>query len=179
MAQNNATRQFTLDDLRARCAIVGECWVWQGHTNKQGYGRIKWGGKRSMTTHRLAFAVANDLNVNDLPPSVVIRHTCDNPPCVNPDHLLAGTHADNCRDKIERGRDVGCHTPRTHCPHGHPYDEANVYITSRGWRACRACHIQRCRDYYYNRGYGKGVNRTMTPIEPDAPEGEPTEPDDD
>ena len=53
--------------------------------------------------HRVAYAIANGLSMEDIE-GVVIRHTCDNPPCINPEHLLAGTHADNTDDMMQRGR---------------------------------------------------------------------------
>ncbi len=52
-----------------------------------------------------------------IPPDEVVRHTCDEPSCVNPDHLLIGTHADNMRDKVERGRQARGDTHRSRtCP---------------------------------------------------------------
>jgi len=52
--------------------------------------------------HRFAYGVTNGF----VPPSVLIRHSCDNPPCCNPGHLLTGSPADNMRDRDERGRHV-------------------------------------------------------------------------
>ena len=79
------------------------CWVYLGNILRAGgYGRIKLGGV-NYRAHRLAYAVANGMNIEDIG-DVVIRHSCDNPPCVNPAHLLPGTHTDNMRDKVERGR---------------------------------------------------------------------------
>jgi hypothetical protein len=81
------------------CMIVTEsgCWEWQGYREPGGYGQIRINGKLHKT-HRLAF----ELTYGESP--LVVRHTCDNPPCCNPNHLLGGTHADNVADKIERGR---------------------------------------------------------------------------
>lgn len=53
--------------------------------------------------HRVAYCEANGLLLSDIT-GLVVRHKCDNPPCVNPDHLELGTVADNNRDKIDRGR---------------------------------------------------------------------------
>lgn len=72
------------------------CWPWTGGVNSGGYGNS---GRRQMS-HREAYRMA----VGPIGPGVVIRHTCDNPPCCNPAHLLAGTQGDNIRDAITRGR---------------------------------------------------------------------------
>jgi hypothetical protein len=54
----------------------------------------------SVAAHRVAWTIANDAE----PGSLLVRHRCDNPTCCNPAHLELGTHADNMRDKVERGR---------------------------------------------------------------------------
>lgn len=76
-----------------------ECWPWTGWTTSQGYGVIGLGG-RDEKAHRAAWIVTR----GPIPRGLVIRHTCDNPPCVNPTHLLLGTQLDNIRDRVERGR---------------------------------------------------------------------------
>lgn len=73
------------------------CWPWTLLVNDHGYGRI---GKEN-SAHRVMWRVVN----GPIPPSVIIRHSCDNPPCCNPAHLLSGTPADNTRDMVERGRE--------------------------------------------------------------------------
>lgn len=75
------------------------CWVWQGKTCRDGYGRWKIGGAY-YAAHRVAYASWNE----PVHSGVVIRHSCDNPSCINPVHLLAGTVADNMNDRQERGR---------------------------------------------------------------------------
>lgn len=75
------------------------CWPWTGCRSKQGYGYLNVGGKYTRTS-RLSYV----LNVAPIPPGMIVRHRCDNPPCVNPSHLLVGTHLDNVRDARERGR---------------------------------------------------------------------------
>lgn len=76
-----------------------ECWVWKGLLDRRGYGRIYWNGSMC-AAHRVAFNLA----YHAIPEGVVIRHTCDNPPCCNPKHLAMGTQADNMRDMVHKNR---------------------------------------------------------------------------
>lgn len=78
---------------------VDECIVWSGAKNAKGYGHLYHDG-RKVLAHRLAFCRARGYWPN------ICRHACDNPACVNPDHLLDGTVADNNRDMFDRGRFV-------------------------------------------------------------------------
>jgi HNH endonuclease len=76
-----------------------ECWPWLGRKDKRGYGRFYLRNKH-YAAHRVAHVIASGVDPREL----VIRHTCDNPICVNPDHLIPGTVKDNVRDKMARGR---------------------------------------------------------------------------
>lgn len=67
-----------------------------------GYGNLSFAGKKT-AAHRVVYAIHYCVPLEMLQ-GTVIRHTCDNPRCINPYHLLAGTHADNMRDKAVRGR---------------------------------------------------------------------------
>lgn len=80
-----------------------ECLEFTGHRDKDGYGRVHHKGKQ-VPAHRLAYAVANDLEYTAIPSSMVVRHKCDNPSCVEPTHLELGTQQDNQQDVIKRGR---------------------------------------------------------------------------
>ena len=86
------------------------CVLWTGtkqtpsRVGKGGYGRIAMPGEgRQRFAHRVAYEVAHGVTLER---SDVVRHTCDTPLCVNPEHLILGTQADNIRDAIKRGRHV-------------------------------------------------------------------------
>lgn len=78
-----------------------ECKEWTGGTSS-GYGMV-WIKNRNVGAHRIAYCKANNISLESIK-GLVVRHQCDNPICVNPDHLLVGTHLDNAHDRISRGR---------------------------------------------------------------------------
>lgn len=75
------------------------CWEWTRSTKRYGYGRVKIGG-RAMIASRVAWELANDEALGDR----FALHTCDNPKCCKPAHILAGDHAENMRQARERSR---------------------------------------------------------------------------
>lgn len=76
-----------------------ECWPWIGATDKDGYGRFRWQYKM-FRAHSVAFRCS--FPDEELTPCVL--HTCDNPPCCNPNHLFGGTNRDNVNDRNSKGR---------------------------------------------------------------------------
>jgi hypothetical protein len=80
------------------------CWEWTANTDPDGYGRFKLNTKQ-LGAHRVAYT----LTKGEIPDGLMVRHTCDNPACCNPDHLILGTHADNMTDMAERNR---CNPPK-------------------------------------------------------------------
>lgn len=76
-----------------------ECWEWKGYLTEAGYGQIKIDGQ-AKSCHRTAVEA---LGVR-LGPDDVVMHTCDNPPCCNPRHLVVGTHAQNVADRVAKHR---------------------------------------------------------------------------
>lgn len=76
-----------------------ECWIWQGTFLVKGYGVCTVEGKQ-VRAHRRSY----ELSFGEIPEGLIICHKCDNPKCVNPNHLFAGTHVDNAHDRDAKGR---------------------------------------------------------------------------
>jgi hypothetical protein len=87
--------------LRRSCVKdpITECWNWSKALLASGYGQITWNGI-NYRAHRLAYEVFKETTIGDL----CVLHTCDNPKCINPDHLFLGTQAENIRDRCNKGR---------------------------------------------------------------------------
>ncbi|WP_353850864.1 HNH endonuclease signature motif containing protein [Acidithiobacillus sp.] len=75
------------------------CQNYEGKREPCGYGYVYMSGRKHYA-HRLAFAIGHGVD----PAGKVVRHTCDNRSCVNPDHLELGSHQDNMDDMVARGR---------------------------------------------------------------------------
>ena len=76
------------------------CWEWTAATRKDGYGVFGVATSKSMLAHRYSYA----LHYGSFKKSLLVCHKCDNPKCVNPEHLFLGTHQDNMDDMREKGR---------------------------------------------------------------------------
>lgn len=79
----------------------GFCWPWKGKPTRDGYGNFN-GGPGLMSAHRYAYWLATGRHPGEL----LVRHSCDNPICVNAEHLSLGTITDNMADRHARGRDA-------------------------------------------------------------------------
>jgi hypothetical protein len=125
------------------------CWLWTGPVrtskwaaNRYGHFAVYRDGKRvEQYTHRgMWFALHGEP-----PAGMCVCHKCDNPKCVNPEHLWLGTNRENTMDMVRKKRH---HLNRkTHCKRGHLLSGANLYIQPKdGYRACKACSRLRNRE---------------------------------
>lgn len=132
-------RRMSLQDrlLEGSISVQSGCREWAGGTNENGYGRMSYNGK-VYRAHRLAAHAWLNLDLKD--PSVKVCHHCDNPPCINPEHLYLGSQATNVKDMHSRGRGYPGPGPSTHCKKGHELTPTNR-VAGNG--RCLAC----ARDY--------------------------------
>lgn len=87
-------------DFNTRYTITESgCWEWNDSTDSGGYGHLQV-NKKYWKAHRYSYFLIN----GEFDWTLLVCHTCDNPPCVNPDHLFLGTHLDNNLDCVRKGR---------------------------------------------------------------------------
>lgn len=115
------------------------CWVWVGAKINTGRGAVSVNGK-IITAHRCAYTVFRG-EIGGL----CVCHHCDNPLCINPEHLFLGTHLDNMRDMAAKGR-----KKKTKCKRGHPLKEPNLSFY-KGTRFCKKCRKLSARRFLLRR----------------------------
>lgn len=121
------------------------CWIWMGGVRgSNDYGRISI-GNRDLLTHRVSWEVHNG---RQIPDGLLACHSCDVPPCINPNHIWPGTNEQNLNDRFAKlDANIWYVEPmwqyrKTHCKNGHEYNEANTNSASVGptkRRRCRVC----------------------------------------
>lgn len=134
---------LTQDEVRARVRVTDTgCWEWVGGRTVDGYGVAKRRGRQA-GAHRWSY----EAFVGPIPAGMYVCHSCDNPPCVNPDHLWLGTPTDNVQDALRKGRRITLRAerrPTTPLPR----------VTAKGGNAAKT-QCPRCGSTYSTAKDGK------------------------
>lgn len=93
-------RRNLRDRFNEKIRITPGCWLWLGARNNKGYGQVTGRRGRNVLAHRASY----ELHFGHIPDGHMVLHRCDNPACVNPDHLFTGTAKDNTQDMMQKGR---------------------------------------------------------------------------
>lgn len=109
------------------------CWLYLQFCNPSGYGRVVARGKQRLAHRVVLMETQTGWDIGE---DVLALHRCDQPSCVNPDHIYPGNQQRNALDSVERRRHH-CAT-KTHCKNGHAFSAENT-ILNRGKRSCKAC----------------------------------------
>lgn len=138
---NSSTRELVASRLLQHVRESGDCWLWTGAVNCEGYARIRvLGDSSKWAIHRASY----EAFVGPIPDGLTIDHLCRNPGCINPAHLEAVTMEEN----IRRGHGIGMrNASKTSCHRGHPYTESSCRPEQRGQgklgRRCVICRRER------------------------------------
>ena len=115
------------------------CWIWIGSTGNSGYGKTRFNHSDDLLAHRVSYLGFK----GEIPQGMCVLHSCDTRTCVNPQHLFLGTHSDNSKDMVAKGRHKCPAKLRTKCPKGHDYSGFN----SNGARICAVCNKETRQRY--------------------------------
>lgn len=131
-----------------------KCWNWLGTKDKNGYGKLSYKSTH-WRAHRLVFHIyKSEINKYE-----IICHKCDNPSCVNPDHLFLGNPLINMHDKVKKGRLKNQNMNKTHCKNGHEFIHENILWSKTNIgnpkRTCKICYVKGWKD----RNAKKSINR--------------------
>jgi len=89
-----------MNSIVRNSGLKGLCWEFTGTRSTKGYGKV-WTDGKLISAHRISWEHHNN---QEIPEGLCVLHSCDNPPCVNPDHLSIGTHKKNAEERSERNR---------------------------------------------------------------------------
>lgn len=116
-----------MDRFWAKVRKGDQCWEWEATTINRGYG-IFYVSRKPVLAHRFSY----ELHFGPIPTGMIVCHHCDNPLCVRPDHLFAGTYSDNSWDMIAKGRHRPCrgeNNPKTKLSESEVLDILTRYFT--------------------------------------------------
>ena len=117
-----------------------DCWIWKGGRTSKNYGSFCYYTKKpAIGAHVSSYL----FHKGEIPDGQIVRHKCNNPPCVNPEHLILGSNSDNMKDMFESDRHGWTNRERTHCRRGHEFSAVGVYERTKKNgktdRICREC----------------------------------------
>lgn len=98
--------QQTIERFWSHVEKTETCWLWTGSKRNKGYGAFVWADVEGKVVQGRAHRFVYELLVSPIPAGLFVLHHCDNPACVNPDHLFVGTNQDNVSDMMQKGRHV-------------------------------------------------------------------------
>lgn len=141
-----------LERLMAKVIVLPNgCWQWTGSLDDCGYGFFRMDRGVMWRAHRASYVLRNgpilkgaelDHSCHD-PKLCKLGNKCPHRACVNPEHMVVSTHANNCsRERANNGMEAAhaAQRARTHCKHGHEFTPENTYKTKSG-RSCRLCTL--------------------------------------
>ncbi len=103
MSNHSGNAFYLIEKFEKLFTKTDGCWIWNGDRNPKGYGIVAYGGRKNKKregAHRVAFKHY----VGNIPAGLQVLHKCDNPSCVNPEHLFVGTQLDNIKDMFLKKR---------------------------------------------------------------------------
>lgn len=153
------------DRFWAKVRKTDNCWEWVGAKSSKRYGTLGFGprgARKSLRAHRLSFVLHN----GPIPDGKEICHRCDNPQCVRPDHLFAGTRAENMQDAKAKGRLVVPNKGKlqTHCRRGHALTPENTKVHPDGRRQCATCRTAWGRHRNFVESVANKVRHSHAPL---------------
>lgn len=123
-----------ISHLFSRCDLVAGCFIWRGSTKGRGYPQFSWPGyKNKPRTHRFFYSLFH----GPVPKGLFVCHRCDNPQCLNVQHMFLGTPAENTQDMVVKGRSWG--QKSLVCRNGHFRDAESTRFWNRNGRHYKAC----------------------------------------
>ena len=131
-APKGGFRQTPLERFWQRVDVNPDgCWSWTGGRVPNGYGKF-WVGGQTLIAHRWLYTTL----IGPVDDGLTLDHICRNRLCVRPDHLEIVTVKEN----VLRGVGYSAvNSRKTHCIHGHPFNQANTRLNKDGSRGCRTC----------------------------------------
>lgn len=128
------------------------CWIWTAAritaspTSKKERGTFNLNGHGPVLAHRASYSIFK----GEIPLGKLVLHRCDQPLCVNPDHLFIGTQKENMQDMAIKGRRVlsgitKLNKEKTHCKNGHEFSNENTNHAPGNRRECRTCGREKMR----------------------------------